>query len=123
MRRGKSEPLPGGSNRAPAQTPEDRENQLTSLAYDLAERQLRDGTASSQVITEFLKRGSQRDKLERAKLEAEGKLIETKRALMDAQKENEGLYAQAIAAFRAYSGEAPPPEEDNFDEYEDPDVF
>lgn len=118
MRRGKSDPLESGSRRAPAQTPEDRENQLTSLAYDLAERQLRDGTASSQVITEFLKRGSQRDKLERAKLEAEGKLLETKRALMDAQKENEGLYAQAIAAFRTYSGEAPPPEEDDYDEYE-----
>lgn len=118
MRRGRSDPVNAGTPRPPARTPEDRENQLTSLAYDLAERQLRDGTASSQVITEFLKRGSQRDKLERAKLEAEGKLLETKRALMDAQKENEGLYAQAIAAFRTYSGEEPPSEVNDYDEYE-----
>lgn len=35
----------------PALTPEARENQLISLASDLAEKQLREGTASSQVIT------------------------------------------------------------------------
>jgi hypothetical protein len=117
--RRKSDPLEARTKRAPAISPEDRENQLTSLAYDLAEKQLREGTASSQVITEFLKRGSTRDKLERAKLEAEGQLLETKRILMEAQKENEGLYAQAISAFRAYSGEAPPQEEFEYDDLEE----
>ena len=42
----------------PVMTPEARENQLISLAIDLAEQQLRNGTASSQVITHYLKLGS-----------------------------------------------------------------
>jgi len=119
VRRAKSDPPNERTQRAPAETPEDRENQLTSLAYDLAEKQLREGTASSQVITEFLKRGSTRDRLERVKLKAEGELLETKRILMEAQRESESLYAQAIDAFRAYSGEAPPQQEPEYDEFED----
>jgi hypothetical protein len=117
--RRKSDPLEARTRRAPATTPQDRENQLTSLAYDLAEKQLREGTASSQVITEFLKHGSSKARLERIKLEAEGQLLETKRILMEAQKENEGLYAQAIDAFRAYSGESIPPQESDDDYFED----
>lgn len=42
-------PLPPRKMR-PALTPEARENQLAALAVDLAERQLREGTASSQVM-------------------------------------------------------------------------
>ena len=42
----------------PALTPEARENQMISLAVDLAEKQLMEGTASSQVITHYLKLGS-----------------------------------------------------------------
>ena len=41
----------------PALSPEARENQLIDLAVNLAEQQLLDGTASSQVITHFLKLG------------------------------------------------------------------
>lgn len=40
-------------SRRPALTPDARENQMISLAVDLAERQLEEGTASSQVITHF----------------------------------------------------------------------
>jgi hypothetical protein len=117
--RRKSDPLEATSKRAPATTPEDRENQLISLAFDLAEKQIRDGTASSQVLTQFLKLGSSREKKEQAKIENENALLETKRLLMEAQKESEGLYAQAIAAFRAYSGDASPDEESEYDDFED----
>lgn len=119
MSRRKSDPLEAGSKRPPATTPEDRENQLISLAFDLAEKQIRGGTASSQVLTQFLKLGSSREKKEQAKIENENALLETKRLLMEAQKESEGLYAQAIAAFRAYSGDATSDEESEYDDFED----
>ena len=49
----------------PALTPEARENQMISLAVDLAGKQLQEGTASSQVITHFLKLGSTKQQLEK----------------------------------------------------------
>ena len=55
--------------RPPATSVEARENQLISLAVDLAERQLSEGTASSQVITHYLKLGTTKDRLEKEKLE------------------------------------------------------
>lgn len=86
----------------PALTPESREQQLVSLAVDLAEQQLIDGTASSQVITHFLKLGSTRAELERAKLEHETKLLEAKTESIQSQKNMEELYSQAIDALKSY---------------------
>lgn len=86
----------------PALSPEAREQQLVSLAVDLAEQQLMDGTASSQVITHFLKLGSSRADLERAKLEHETKLLEAKTEAIQSQKNMEELYSQAIAALKSY---------------------
>ena len=62
----------------PALTPEARENQMISLAMDLAEQQLRDGTASSQLITEFVKRGSTKAQLEKEILEEQKELMAAK---------------------------------------------
>lgn len=88
----------------PALTPETRENQLISLAVDLAEQQLREGTASSQVITHYLKLGSTREKLERERLEEENKLLRAKTKALEDQKELKELYADALKAMRNYSG-------------------
>ena len=38
----------------PALTPEAREKQLVALAVDLVEKRLREGTASSQEVTQIL---------------------------------------------------------------------
>ena len=57
----------------PALSPEARENQMIALAVDLAEQQLRDGTASAQVITHFLKLGTSKAELEKEKLRQENK--------------------------------------------------
>lgn len=92
------------SKRAPAKTPEGRENQLISLAIDLAEKQLQEGTASSQVITHFLKLGTERERLEREKLEQENLLISEKINAIRAAERVEELYANAIAAMKSYSG-------------------
>lgn len=90
--------------RAPATTPEARENQIIADAYDLAEKQIRDGTASAQVISHFLKAGSSRDKLERARLEKEVDLMESKIEQLASQKRVEELYADAMEAMRGYTG-------------------
>lgn len=94
----------------PALTPESRENQLISLAVDLAEQQLRDGTASSQVITHYLKLGSTRAELEKERLMYENKLIQAKTEALESNKHIEELYTQAIKAIRDYSGQGEPDE-------------
>lgn len=88
----------------PASSPEARENQMISLAIDLAEQQLLDGTASSQVITHYLKLGSMREQLEKEKLEEENKLLRAKTEALESQKRTEELYQKALDAMRQYSG-------------------
>lgn len=89
----------------PAISPEARENQMVSLAVDLAERQLLDGTASSQVITHYLKLGSAKERLERERLEEENKLLKAKTEQIQSQKRIEELYVDAISAMKRYSGQ------------------
>ena len=88
----------------PALTPEARENQMIALAVDCAEQQLRDGTASSQVIVHYLKLGSSKERLEKEKLEKENGLLTAKIEAMQSAKASEELYAKAIEAMRRYSG-------------------
>lgn len=88
----------------PALTPEARENQLIYLATDLAEQQLREGTASSQVITHYLKLGSSKDRIEKEILEKQKELITAKTEALQSAKRIEELYANAISAMRRYSG-------------------
>lgn len=87
----------------PATTPEARENQLISLAVDLAEKQLREGTASSQVITHYLKLGSSRAELEKEKLRKENALLEAKTESLESTKRIEELYLGALEAMKNYS--------------------
>ena len=91
----------------PATTPEARENQMIALAVDLTERQLRAGTASSQVITHYLKLGSSREKLEQERLINENSLTQAKIELMASQKRVEELYGAALEAMRSYQGQPP----------------
>ena len=94
----------------PALTPEARENQMISLAMDLAEQQLRDGTASSQLITEFVKRGSTKARLEKEILREQKELMEAKTENLRSSKRIEELYNDAIKAMRNYSGNGDPDE-------------
>ena len=89
----------------PGTTPEARENQLISLAVDLAEKQLREGTASSQVITHYLKLGSTKEKLEKEKLEEENKLLKAKTEALQAARETKAMYEEALKAMRNYAGQ------------------
>lgn len=90
----------------PALTPEARENQMISLAVDLAEQQLIQGTASSQVITHFLKLGSSKYKLEQEKIKHENELLRAKTESLESAQKIEQLYKEAMDAFKGYrSGE------------------
>jgi len=92
----------------PALSPEARENQLISLAIDLAEKQLLEGTASSQVITHYLKLGSTKEKIEKEILMKQKELIEAKTQSLQSVKRIEELYKNALDAMRSYSGKGDP---------------
>lgn len=87
----------------PASNPEAREQQLVNLAVDLAEKQLRDGTASAAVINHYLKIASRREVIEREILEKQSKLIDAKTQNIVKEKESEELTKQALAAIKSYT--------------------
>lgn len=92
------------SRRPTATSPEEREAQLADAAYDLAEEQIQNGTASSQVITHFLRMGSSRERLEQERMRHEVELMEVKKEQLEGQKRVEELFVNALDAFRGYSG-------------------
>ena len=106
--------------RRPALSPEARENQLISEAVDLAEEQIINGTASSQVITHFLKLGSMKERLEREKLQNENELLKAKVKNLESAERSEEMYRKVINAMREYSGNDIDYDEDyDYDEYDD----
>ena len=98
--------------RPPAKDPETRELQMISAATDLAEKQIREGTASATVITHYLKLATGRERLERERIEAENKLLRAKVENLESQKRVETLYEDALKAMRAYSGQEEPEDYD-----------
>lgn len=92
------------TRRPPATTPEARENQLISLAVDLAEKQLSEGTASAQVITHYLRLGTTREKLEKEKIARENELLRAKAEAIESGKRLEELYVDALNSMRTYRG-------------------
>lgn len=101
------------STKRPALGTEARENQMIAYAIDLAEKQLLDGSASSQVITHFLKLGTSKAALEKEKLRRENAVLEAKAASIKAQEESKVMYEEALKAMRNYAGYG------ESDEYED----
>lgn len=101
------------SSRPPATTPDAREKQLIAAAVDLAEKQILEGTATSQVLTHFLKLGTTRERLEQQKIENENALLTAKVEALASSARVEELYANAMAAMRSYAGGQDP------DEFED----
>ena len=91
---------------------EARENQLISLAVDLAEKQLLEGTASSQVITHYLKLGTTRERIEKEILQEQKKLVSAKTEELKTSKRIETIYEEALKAMKSYSGK----EGDEYDE-------
>lgn len=94
----------------PALSPEARQNQMIALAENLAEKQLREGTASSQVITHYLKLGTIREQKELEILEMQKELVKAKTESLQATKDSKELFERALKAFANYSGQGDPDE-------------
>ena len=110
--------------RRAAMSPEARENQLISEAVDLAEEQIINGTASSQVITHFLKLGSTKERLEREKLENENELLRARVKALESAEKSEQAYKRVLKAMREYSGREDIDDEDyEYDEYDEYDEY
>jgi hypothetical protein len=104
-------------SRRPGLTPEADENQLIALAMDLVEKRLRDGSASSQETTHFLKLATAEARLKNKLLEAQTEMALAKKAELESRKHSEELLQEAIAAFKSYSPSQSDPIEDDRDEY------
>ena len=89
----------------PALTPESEETQMIALALNLAKEQILNGTASSQVITHFLKLGTERARLEKEKLIKENRLLEVKASDIENRQRSDELFEQAIEAMKSYGGQ------------------
>lgn len=99
----------------PALTPEDAEDELVAMAISLARQRLSDGTASNQLIAEVIKMGTTKERLQKEKLKRENEMLRAKTEAIKSQKHAEELAANAILAFRSYSGELSGEEDDYFD--------
>lgn len=105
MARRRRDPDAVGTSFPTARSPEMREQQMISLATDLVERQIREGTASAQVLVHYLKLATRKEELELKNLEARSELL---KAQVDAQasaQRTEELYKQALKAMRVYAGQ------------------
>lgn len=96
---------PRYERRPPARTPQGRENELVALAYEQAELELREGKASQAVLVHLLRIGSEREKQERLKLEAEIALANRKIQEQDASSDVKRLLEEAVDSMRVYRGE------------------
>lgn len=100
---------------APPRSPEAQESMLINLAMQQAAEQLQSGKASSQVVTHFLRLGTEKARLEREKLEAEVELARAKAENLESQRNSEELFQRALDAFRSYGSSAG---DNYYEEYE-----
>lgn len=100
--------------RSPARTPEERESMLVSMSMDRIEQQIADGSVSSQVLTHFAKLGSSREKLEQERLVNENAVLRKKVETMEAAVDVKNLMEQALSAFKGYTGEAMPDDDEDY---------
>lgn len=97
----------------PAETPQGRENQLITLATDLVERRLRDGSATSQEVCHFLKMASPREQMERQKMEYEAQLLQARTENMANSERFGELAEKALKAFKQYAGQSDDEDDDD----------
>lgn len=117
MTRRSSDEQPAPRRRSRAKTPEERESMLISMAMDRAEKQISDGTASSQLLTHFAKLGSSRERLEQERLRNENEVLKKKVESMEAAIDVKNLMEKALESFKGYSGKSR--EDEDEDEFYD----
>lgn len=117
-RRGIDDEHTAPRRRSPARTPEERESLLISKSLDLIERQIDDGTASSQILSIYAKYGSERERLERQRLAAENEVLRKKVETMQDALDMKNLMQEALAKFKGYSGDRDLVEDLDDDDYD-----
>lgn len=98
--------------KAPSLSPAGREQYMVSIAEKLAEEQILDGTASSQVLSHYLKLGTKREELERAHIEYKNELLKAKADVIQQNNETQSLYKEAMQMFKRYQGGGDSEDED-----------
>ena len=88
----------------PPRTEEEEEKRAGSYAMDLAIKQLREGTASSQIIVHFLRINSQKEQAELRKIQKEIELLEAKKKSIEAGEEQDKKYEEVVKAISSYAG-------------------
>ena len=88
----------------PALTPDDAEDELVSMAVELARQRLADGTASNQLVADIIKMGTAKERLQKEKLRRENEMLRAKTEAIQSQKHAEELASEAIEAFKLYAG-------------------
>lgn len=111
-----SDKKPARRRRPTAKTPEARENQLISLAMNVAEERMLDGTASNALIIHYLKLGSTRERMEKELMQKHMKKLDAQTESIESSQRIEAMYAQAIDAMRMYSGQRPLHDDDEDEE-------
>lgn len=101
----------GTRSTPPPTTVEQEERECINLAVELAKKQLREGTATSQVITHYLDMASPLTKERARRVQLENELIEAKIGRLKAEEDYQRIAADAIAAFKEYSGQGNDDEE------------
>lgn len=116
MPRAKRNPIhEGAGHSAPALTPDERDDQLAALAYNLAEQRLRDGTASNSLIERIMQCGSIKNRLEMEKLRRENELLTAKVEAIRSAARTEELFSEAIKAMKSYSMDEEDDEDEQYD--------
>ena len=115
MKSTESSPVSNKRRRRRAMSPEEREAQLISLTMDCVEERIRNGKASSQELVHFLRAGSNKERYEKEKLALELELVKAKTENLRMQQKNDEMYAEALRAFKRYSGTDMDEEEDDED--------
>ena len=111
----KTEDIKKKSSSRATMSPEAYENHLINISYKAVEKRIMDGTATAAELVHFLRQGSIREQLELEKLRKENELLKTKADSIKSQEEIKALYADAIGAFRRYSGQPAMDDEDTDD--------
>ena len=103
------------SQSLPVMSPEAVENRIINKAYKAIEKRIDEGTATAAELVHFAREGSLKQQYELEKLKKENELLRAKTEMIASQKEVKELYAEAISAFRRYSGIPDFEEEENDD--------
>lgn len=97
-------------------TSEGLESYLINLAMMKAKEMMENGTAPAQIISHFLKLGTEKARFEREKLKADTQLALSKAERLEAQQRSEEVAARALEAFKRYAGFAEEFDEDDQDD-------